>query len=485
LESIKNQTVSGVKWATISRFTNIGISFVVGIILARLLTPADYGILGVYGIFFAIATTFIDSGFASALIQRKNLTNTDCSTIFYFNIAIGVLFYLIFFFTSPLIADFFAMPILEDIIKVTALNLLIGSLCIVQRTLYRRQVDFKTIGIAEVISNFCSGIVGISFAYYGYGVWALVYQQLTNSILNSVLLWILSKWRPLFVFSWKSFKEMFAYSGNILATGLLWTIYSEGRSFAIGKFYSHVELGLYTHGTKLSSLLSSNITGILQSVTFPILAKIQDDDERLINVYRKYIKFTSMIIFFLMFLLATVAEPLIKFLYTDKWMGAVIYTQIIVFSLIFDHISQLNLNIYYVKGKTSIVLRLEIIKRIISFAILIASIPFGVIAICLSTVIYAQIALLLNTYYTGKLFNYGFIEQWKDFGSYFIVSAISMIPSYLLTFLNLPDIVLLIICSIVALIIYIGILRIRKDEIFEEYIVQEVQIRYNKLKHRR
>ena len=451
-----------------------------GIILARLLTPTDYGTLGVYGIFFAVASTFIDSGFGSALIQRKNLTNTDCSTIFYFNIAVGVFFYIVFFFTSPLIADFFEMPILKDIIKVTALNLVIGSFCIVQRTLYRRHIDFKTIGLAEIFCNVASGLFGIFLAYRGYGVWALVYQQLVGSILNSVILWFLSKWKPILAFSWTSFKEMFAYSGNVLASGLLWTIYNQGRSFAIGKFYSPTDLGFYTKGTKISSMLSTNITSILQGVTFPVLARIQDDDARLMGAYRKYIKFTSLVIFFLMLLLVTIAKPLTLFLYTEKWSDAIIYMQVISFSLMFDHIQQINLNLFYVKGRTDIVLRLEIIKRIISFAILIASIPFGVLAICASGVIYSQIALYLNTYYTGKLFGFGYWEQWKDFGYYFIVAAVSMIPSFLLTLLPLPNIALLIACPLLALAIYVAILRRMKDEIFQEYIVNEISNRIGK-----
>lgn len=482
MESIKKQTVKGVSWNAFGKFTNIGVSFIIGLVLARLLTPTDYGILGVYSIFFAIAGTFIDSGFSSALIRKKDLTDVDCSTVFYFNIALGIFFYIVFFLTSPLIADFFGIPILKDIIKVTAINIVIGSFTAVQGTLYNKRVDFKTTSLVSVFCNITSGVVGIYMAYTGHGVWSLVYQGLVASILRSILLWYFSKWRPLLAFSKKSFKEMFSYGSKILAASLLTTLYFQGEKFAIGKFYSPRDLGLYTKGTHEVSLVSSNITGTLQSVTFPILAKIQDDDERLMDVYKKYIKFTSMVIFFLMFLLVVLAKPLILFLYTAKWAGAIIFLQIVCFAFMFDHITKINLNLYYVKGRSDIVLRLEVIKRIISFSILIASIPFGVLAICASRVVYAQIATFINVYYTGKLYHYGYFKQWKDFGKYFVMAAISVTPAFFLSNMDLPNIALLIIGAILSLIIYMSILFVTKDNIFQEYVWHELTVRVNKLK---
>ena len=319
-------------------------------------------------------------------------------------------------------------------------------------------------------------------AYTGHGVWSLVYQGLVASILRSFLLWYFSKWRPLLAFSKKSFNEMFSYGSKILAASLLTTLYFQGEKFAIGKFYSPRDLGLYTKGTNEASLFSSNITTTLQSVTFPILAKIQDDDERLVDVYKKYIKFTSMIIFFLMFLLVVLAKPLILFLYTAKWSGAILFLQIVCFAFMFNHITRINLNLYYVKGRSDIVLRLEVIKRIISFSILFASIPLGVLAICLSRVVYTQIALFINIYYTGKLYHYGYFKQWEDFGRYFVMAAISVTPALLLSYLDLPNLAFLIIGAILSLTIYMSILFVTKDVIFHEYVWREITVRINTLK---
>jgi len=477
MESIKEQTFKGVAWNTISRFSNLGIQFVVGIILARLLTPEDYGVIGMLAIFIAIGSTFVDSGFTSALIQKQDLKDIDNSTAFYFNIVVAFLFYGILFVCAPWIAAFFDMQILTDVTRVAALNIVINSFTAVQQALYKKKIDFKTIAIVGIVATLLSGTVGIWMAYNNYGVWALVFQQLVTAVVTSVFLWIFSKWKPMWAFSWKSFKEMFSYGSKILGASLLSIVYVHGEKLAIGKFYSTEQLGLYTKGTQMSLLCSSNVTTILSTVTFPIFSIIQDDDERLINIYRRYVKFTSLVIFFLMLLLVALAKPIILFLYTTKWAGAVIFLQVIAFSMMFDHISALNLNVFYVKGRSDIVLKLEFIKRVMSIGILIVAIPFGVLAICLSKVIYEQIAMVINTYYTGKMFSYGFFQQWKDFGVYFLLSLIAVIPAFLLTFMSLPYIVILIIGALVSTGLYVGILKLKKDEIFNEYVVSEIKKR--------
>ena len=482
--SIKQQTIHGVAWNSVGKFSNITIQFVIGIFLARLLTPEDYGIIGVLTIFMAIATTFVDSGFTSALIQKKILTDKDCSTAFFFNIVIGVIAYLILFFCAPWIAKFFNIPILVDITRVVALNVLIGAFTSVQQALYRKRVDFKTTAIVSIIATLLSGIISIFLAYNEFGVWSLVYLHLIYTIVTSVLLWAFSKWKPKWEFSWQAFHEMFSYGSKLLGASLLGIIYFHGEKLAIGKFYSTQELGLYTKGTGLSSQASSTFTGVLSSVTFPILAQIQEDNVRLIEVYKKYIRITSLVIFFLMLLLASLAKPIIIVLYGAKWSGAIIFLQIICLAMSFDHITSINLNLFYVKGRSDIVLKLEIIKRVISITILIAAIPLGVTAICISRVIYAQLALYINIYYTGKLFNYGYFKQWKDFGGYFIKSIISVTPAFILTITSLPNILVIIIGFILACVIYISILNLQKDSIFKDYVVKEIHNRFFSIKQK-
>ena len=476
---IKEQTLSGVKWSAIGRFSTQGISFVIGLILARLLSPADYGIVGMLGIFFAIAQTFIDSGFGSALIRKKDCTDADYSTAFYFNIVVGIVCFLILFLSAPFIANFFETPILKDISRVLGIGMFVNSLTLVQGAKLTAALDFKSQAKISLITTILSGIIGITMAYTGHGVWSLVYQSISSTIIRTILLWYITHWRPQMTFSKQSFKYLFGFGSKILTASLLHTIYANLTTIIIGKFYTAKDLGYYSRGESLANLPSSNIMGILQSVTYPILSKIQDDDARLIQVYRKYISMASMIIFFGMFLLAALAEPFILTLLTDKWANSIIYLQIFCFAWMFDHLCVLNLNILYVKGRSDLVLRLEVIKKTISISMIIAAIPFGVLAICISRAIYTQIAVIINTYYTGKLYGLGYIDQVKDFSKYLICSIISVLPAYLLTFTSIPSIITLIAGAIIACILYWVLLR--RDENFKEVIALVVE----KIKPRR
>lgn len=456
---LKDKTLSGVKWSAIGRFSTQGISFVIGILLARILSPSDYGVIGMIGIFMAIAQTFIDSGFGSALIRKKDCSDTDYSTAFYFNIAVGIVSYLILFFSAPLIADFFKTPILIDIVRVLSINLFLNSLSIVQTAKLTAAVDFKSQAKISLVATIVSGCIGLIMAYSGYGVWSLVYQSVSLSIVRTILFWTVTKWKPQRIFSKQSFNYLFGFGSKILSASLLHTIYANLTTILIGKFYTTQDLGYYSRGESLASLPSSNLTSILQSVTYPIMSKIQDDDERLIQVYRKYICMTSMIIFFGMCLLAALAKPLIITLFTEKWANSIVYLQVFCFALMFDHICQLNLNILYVKGRSDLVLKLEFIKKTISISMIVAAIPFGVLAICISRALYTQIAVIINTYYTGKLFGLGYTTQIKDFSKYFVYSIIAVIPAIFLSYSSLNSILALLIGAFIASLIYWGLLR--------------------------
>lgn len=456
---LKDKAISGVKWNAIGRFSTQGVNFVIGLILARLLSPSDYGVVGMVGIFFAIAQTFIDSGFGSALIRKNDCNDTDYSTAFYFNVIVGLVCCILLWIASPFIADFFNTPILKDLVKVMSLNMLISSLAIVHGAKLTHSIDFKSQSLVNVITATVSGGCGILMAYKGLGVWSLVLQNIIGSILRFILLIIITKWYPRRIFSMDSFKELFGFGGKILIASLLHTIYANMTTMLIGKFYSAKDLGYYSRGETLATYPSSSLTGILQSVTYPVLSKIQDDDKHLINSYRKLISMTSLVIFFGMFLLAALAKPLIVTLLTDKWLDAVIYLQIFCFAYMFDHICALNLNILYVKGYSNLVLKLEVIKKTISISMIVAAIPFGVLAICIARALYSQIAILINTYYTGKLFDLGYVKQVKDFSKYLICAFIAIVPSFLLTYVNIHSILQLILGGVSALFIYFILLR--------------------------
>lgn len=478
-DSLKSQSLSGMIWSAIERFAVQGIQFVIGLILARILSPSDYGIIGMLAIFIAISQTIIDSGFSKALIQKQDRNETDFSTAFFFNIAVGLFCYLILFFASPYIASFFKEPILKNVLRVLAINLFLNSLAVVPVAKLSIKVDFKTQSKASIISAILSGALGIVLAYMGVGVWALVAQSVCHSFVNVTLLWYLLKWRPLIKYSWKSFKSLFGYGGNILIAGIISTIYDNINTLVIGKFYTPMDLGYYTRGQQFPSLLSTNLTAIVQRVTFPILSKIQDDDNRLLSVYRDYIKISSLGIFFLLVFLSSIAEPLVSFLLTDKWIDAVIYLQVFCYALMFDHICAINLNLLYVKGKTNLVLRLEVVKKSIAFVILIASIPLGVLAICFSKVIYTQVAVYINTYYTGKLLGLGYIRQFKDYIPYFIYAHIACIPCWIFTRIEgLHPIICIFLGAMSALLIYALVMHLFKDKVFNKYIVYELKQRF-------
>ncbi|MEG2599478.1 MAG: lipopolysaccharide biosynthesis protein [Muribaculaceae bacterium] len=423
-ENLKQKTVNGILWSSIERFSGQGVSFVLGLVIARLLSPSDYGILAMLAIFIAISQTFVDSGFSTALVRKIDRTEADNSTVFYFNIAVGVVAYGILFFTAPLIANFYDTPLLTKITRVVATTLIINSFCVVQQALLTSKIDFKTQAQISLISAIVSGLVGIALAYYGFGVWALVAQAVSASILRMALLWILSTWKPKAPFSTQSFKESFSYGSKLLASGLLDTIYNNVYTIVIGKLFSAASLGLYSRANQFAQFPSSNITGIIQRVTFPVLCVMQNEDERLRGNYRKIIRMSGFIVFPLMIGLAVVAQPLIELLLTEKWIGAVIFLQIICFSMMWYPIHAINLNLLQVKGRSDLFLRLEVIKKIIGITVLCITIPMGLIAMCYGTIATSLICLIVNTYYTRKLIQVGFIKQMRDLTPSLIKSLI-------------------------------------------------------------
>lgn len=413
-ESLKKQTINGIIWSGIERFSVQGIQFLIMIIMARLLTPKDYGLVGMLTVFIAIAQTFIDSGFSQALIRKQNRTETDNSTVFYFNIGVGICIYILFYIIAPFISKFYDTPELTAIMRVISLGVIFNSLAVVQRALLTIKIDFKTQAKASLIAAILSGITGITMAYKGFGVWAIVTQQLINLGLNTLLLWILAKWRPKARFSMESFRELFAFGSKLLVSGILDTLYRNIYLIIIGKLFTASKLGYYTRAQQFSDFPSSNLTGILQRVTYPILCKIQDDKDKLAQAYRKFLRVSAFLIFPLMVGLSAVAEPFILLLLKEKWHFAATILQIICFAAMWYPVHAINLNLLQVEGRSDLFLKLEIIKKILGIIILCFSIPLGLIAMCYGQIASSLISLTINTYYTGKLIKVGFIRQMKD-----------------------------------------------------------------------
>lgn len=457
--SIKKDTVSGIAWSFFERISVQGVHFLIGILLARLLMPSDFGTVAMVSVFYTVSKAIINSGFHNALIRKEKRSNEDYCTVFIFNVCMSSLFYVILFFAAPWVADFFDTPILCSILRVQSICLIIDSLGTIQVTRLTIHLNFKGLAKRATIASVISGLIGVSMAFLGFGLWALVAESITSSLLNMLLVWFYSNWRPSLIFSVKSFKDMFAFGWKLLVTGLINTIYSNLTPLIIGKFYTKADLGEYMRGTRFARFPCEMFTLSLKRVTYPLLAKLQSDTEKMISVYRKYVCSMSMCVFFGCTLLAAVARPFILFLLTEKWEASIIYLQIYVFSCMFDHISAINLNLLKVVGRSDIFLKLEIIKKVISLAILLAAIPFGVVGICVSKVIFTQIGLVINTYYTGKLFNLGYIEQFKDYSGFFMYSVIACLPAYLFTFLHLNHLISLIFGLLSAPLLYWLMLR--------------------------
>lgn len=462
--NVKKETIKSTKWSATGQYTNTLVGFLIGVVLARLLTPSDYGIVGMISIFFAIAGIITDSGFGLALIRKQDATDQDFSTVFYFNFAVSFLCYIILFICSPLIADFFSQPILKSLVRISALSLVIGSLGSIQYTILTKNLNFKRPAVISIVSNVLSGCIGIGYAYFGYGVWALVAQSLSKTIISVISVWFLTSWHPKLIFSLKSFRELFKVGSNLLVSRILASVYGHFIPLLIGKFYAPAALGYYSKGQRISLLPNTAIYGVVGSVTMPILSKIQDDDERLINVYNKYIKVFSLIIFFVMFLLAAMAKPLVILIYSEKWLPSAAYISVFCLGYMFSHISQLNLNLLMVKGRTDLNLKIEVWKKIIWTCGLLIALPISVMAVCVMTAILVQASLLINTYYTKKLMGFGYIEQWKVFLPYLIIAGLCSIPAFTITFINVHYIFQILIGVTLSSALYFGFLYIRKDE---------------------
>ena len=413
-DSLKQKAAKGILWSTVERFSVQGVQFLIMIVMARLLTPHDYGLIGMLAIFIAVAQSLIDSGFSQALIRKQDRTEVDNNTVFYFNIVVSVLLYLILYVSAPSVADFYNTPQLCPVMRVICLGIIFNSLAVVQRALLTIRIDFKTQAKATLIAAVTSGIVGITMAYHSFGVWSLVTQQLLNLGLNTGLLWLLSKWRPQLVYSWQSFHELFAFGSKLLASGLLDTIYRNIYPIVIGKLFSASSLGHYTRAQHFSEFPSSNITGIIQRVTYPVLCEIQDDDTRLAGIYRKFLKLSAFIIFPLMIGLSSVAQPLVNLMLGPQWEFCGQLLHIICFSMMWFPIHAINLNLLQVKGRSDLFLRLEIIKKILGVSVLCITAPFGLVVMCYGQIFNSLVALIINTYYTGKLIHVGFFRQMRD-----------------------------------------------------------------------
>lgn len=413
-DNLKYKTVKGLYWSFLGQFTNYAVQFVVGIVMARMLTPEDYGITAIPAIFMSIALIFIESGFSSALVRKEILTEKDLTTAFIYSTLVGVLCYLLLFFAAPLIALFYDEPVLIPLVRITALTFLWGPMITPQNVILQRRLDFRTPSIISIINKVISGILGIYAAYIGYGLWALVITNLSASLLGLIQTWWAVKWIPKEKWSKESFQYLWGYGNKLVGSSLIDNLFSNLGAFLLGKIGGTFDLGNYNRAKGYAMIPSTNVVSVLNSVTFPVLSKMQDDDERLGINYRKMIRVSAFLIFPIMLLLAALARPLVIIMITEKWESCIILLQILCFVFMWQPIQILNINLLGVKGRPDLVLKLRMIIKPIGAVVTISALFLGIIYFCLAELLMQFIALFLNTYYTGKMINVGYMRQMKD-----------------------------------------------------------------------
>lgn len=402
-ENLKGQTAKGVVWSGIERFSVQGIHFVLSFVIARQLLPSDYGLIAMLGIFTAIAQTFIDSGFSNALIQKQNRTNVDYSTVFYFNVAVGIIMYFLFLFCAPWISSFYNEPQLSSIIGWIGLNFIISSLATVQRAKLTVELNFKFQAYISVVAVVLSGSLAVWMAYNGFGVWTLVCQNLVNNGITVLLLWMTAHWYPFWIFSWESFKELFGFGSKLLAGGLIHTLYTNMYTLIIGKVFNAVDLGYFNRAFSITQYPSSNITNIVSRVTYPVECQIQHDNELLQAKYFSFIRSVSFVVFPMMIGLCVLCEPFIRIVLTDKWLGVVPYARIMCFAYMWNPIMVMTWDLLNVKHRSDYSLKSEIIKKATAFCILFVTIPFGIKVMCAGLILYSLADLFIITRYVKKI----------------------------------------------------------------------------------
>ena len=467
-EDLKKKTVSGVTWSFLEQILSRGINFVIGIILARLLTPDDYGLVGMLGIFIGLSQVFIDGGFASALIQCKDRTEEDLSTVQIINVGMSILLYAILFVSAPFIAQFYEQPLLTRITRILSLSLIISAFSSVSGTLLTIRIDFRTKALIAIIKSVLTGGVAIACAYCGMGVWALVVQGLTAAALTTLITIAFVRWIPKTGFSTQSFKKLFSYGSKLLAATLISNIYDNIYSLVIGKRVSPAAVGQYSRAGHFPQLGNGVIAGMINRVAFPVLSRIQDDDTRLLRVYEKYIQISCFLIFPLLMGMCGCSRPLILLLLTEKWAPCIPLMQILCFAFLFTGVTTINLNLLYVKGRSDLVLKLEIIKKIIAFSIVIITAFFNVTVMCWGQVVYSVIALVLNTVYTKKILGYGFFAQMKTILPYLLIAAFIGAEAWGICYFIANDWIALSVSVITGAITYIAIHAIARTYAFTE-----------------
>lgn len=455
---LKRKTISGLLWSFLDLFSSQGVQFIILMVLARMLSPDFFGLIGIALIFIAISNTLIDSGFTQALIREKTASQNEYSTVFFFNIVMSILLYIVIYFIAPLLSDFFRNEELVRILRVLSLVFFINSFGNIHRVLLIRQLNFKIQTIINVSSTIIAGIVAVICAIQGFGVWSLVAQNITLQIIRTVLLWISTRWTPTFIFSISAFKKLFGFSSKLLVSSLIDTIYNNIFSIIIGKLYPVTQLGYYTNAAKLGDVITNSMTGALQRVTYPVLSSIQNDEKSLKSSFQKLIGATAFVMFPIMVGLIAIADILIPLLLGPNWMGSIIYFKLLCIVGMIYPLHAINLNILQVKGRSDLFLKLEIIKKMLLTFIIGVSLflSLGIVGLIGAAIMSSYLSLLINTYYSAKEISYSTLQQLKDICPSFLLSILMGVVVYLMgAILPVPNLLKLCIQVTIGILFYV------------------------------
>ena len=455
--TIENSGVmSNFLWRLAERFGAQGVAFVVSIVLARLLAPEAYGTIALVTVFTQILNVFIDSGFGNALIQKKDADDLDFSTVFYFNIAICVLLYLGMFLAAPLIAKFYNDASLTPVVRVLSLTLIISGVKNVQQAYVSRTMQFKRFFFATLGGTIGAAVIGIAMAYFGFGVWALVAQQIFNATVDTLILWITVKWRPKWMFSWQRLKGLFSFGWKLLASSLLDTVYSDLRQLIIGKMYTKTDLAQYNRGKQLPDLLVNNIDTSINSVLLPAMSQVQDNPERVKNMTRRAMKTSTYVIAPVMMGLAFTAESVIHLILTEKWLPCVPFLRIFCITYMFYPVNTTNLNAIKAMGRSDLFLKLETIKKVIGLIVLLGTMWFGVMAMAYSLLFTSITSQIINSWPNKKLLDYSYPEQIRDILPGILLAVFMGCCVYPVKWIGFSDLLTLFIQVVMGACVYIG-----------------------------
>ena len=469
-QSLKDKTIKGTAWSAIDNVTQYIVTFVVSIVLARILSPDDYGLLGIIGIFTAVCNAIINSGFTTAIMRKKDPTDDDYNTAFIINMTLSLMLYIIVFICSPFIAHFFSREELVALTRVASLAMIIGAFSLVQQTRLTKRIDFKTQTKITFYSSIISGAIGVAMAFLGFGVWALVAQGLIAQLIRTVLLWYFNHWTPSLRFSKQSAHYLFGFGWKLMISNILDSLWTQLYQVIVGKYYSPATLGQYTRAKHFSQLFSSNLTSVIQRVTFPVLSNIQDDKERMVNGYRKIIKTTMFMTFTLMFALGAVSEPLLYCLIGEKWHEAATFLPLICFVGASYPLHALNLSMISLQGRSDLFLALEIAKKVIGLAPLFVGAFVGIFPMLYTSILTTIICYFLNSYFPGKLLGYNSWMQLKDIAPSFFIALSMSILVYCLKYLPFSYWIILPLQLVLGALFFIILCKTTKNKEYSELV---------------